>query len=415
MNNFDPIESLANLRHEFGEHGGVNLSIEASSTFTVMKATTLPAIFQGQNSPEKGGCYLYGRHYNPTVYVLGKQLAALEGAEAAYCAASGMSAIASTILQLTNAGDHVVANNAVYGGTFALLKEYLPLKTGLKVSFVDTSDLASVEAAMTKQTKLIFVETISNPTLSVANIPKLAEIAHRYGAKLVVDNTFCPLVVSPIQLGADIVIHSLTKFINGTSDIIAGAICGSTEFIGSLMDLHFGSLMLLGPTMDPKVACEISLRIPHLALRMKEHSSRALTFAERLQKMGFSVIYPGLANHPDHSLLKSIGNPEFGFGGIFCLDLGSAQKANEFIEYLQNQKGFGFMAVSLGYFETLMTCPSTTTSSEMSSEDLEKAAISPGLVRMSIGYTGTLEQRWQQLESAIYEMFPKKLAFAFPK
>jgi methionine-gamma-lyase len=226
----------------------------------------------------------------------------------------------------------------------------------------------------------------------------------------VVDNTFCPLVVSPLQLGADIVVHSLTKFINGTSDIIAGAVCGSTEFIGSLMDLHFGSLMLLGPTMDPKVACEISLRVPHLALRMKEHSLRALTFANRLKEMGFSVIYPGLADHPDHQLLKSIRNPEFGFGGIFCLDLGSSQKANEFIEYLQNQKRFGFMAVSLGYFETLMTCPSTTTSSEMSNEDLEKAAISPGLVRMSIGYTGTLEQRWQQLESAIYEMFPKSLA-----
>jgi methionine-gamma-lyase len=410
MSSFDPIESLANLRHEFGEHGGVNLSIEASSTFTVMEANTLPAIFQGQNSPEKGGCYLYGRHYNPTVYVLGKQLAALEGSEAAYCTASGMSAISSTILQLANAGDHIVASNTVYGGTFALLKEYLPLKTGLKVSFVDIGDLASVERAMTKQTKLIFAETMSNPTLSIANIPKLAELAHSYGAKLVVDNTFCPLVVSPLQLGADIVVHSLTKFINGTSDIIAGAVCGSTEFIGSLMDLHFGSLMLLGPTMDPKVACEISLRVPHLALRMKEHSLRALTFANRLKEMGFSVIYPGLADHPDHQLLKSIRNPEFGFGGIFCLDLGSSQKANEFIEYLQNQKRFGFMAVSLGYFETLMTCPSTTTSSEMSNEDLEKAAISPGLVRMSIGYTGTLEQRWQQLESAIYEMFPKSLA-----
>lgn len=404
MQMFEPIESLANLRHEFGEHGGVNLSIEASSTFTVMKAATLPAIFQGKNGPERGGCYLYGRHYNPTVYALGKQLAALEGTEAAYCSASGMSAIATTILQLTNFGDHIVASNTLYGGTFALLKEYLPIKTGLKVSFVDSSDLEAVEAAMTKETKLIFVETISNPTLNVANIPKLAEIAHSQGTKLVVDNTFSPLVMSPVQLGADIVIHSLTKFINGTSDIIAGAICGSIEFISSLMDLHVGSLMLLGPTMDPKVACEISLRLPHLALRIKEHSQRALIFAQRLEKMGFSVIYPGLASHPNHNLLKNIGNLEFGFGGIFCLDLGSSQKANEFIEYLQNQKGFGFMAVSLGYFETLMTCPSTTTSSEMSKEDLQKAAIFPGLVRISIGYTGSLEQRWQQLESAIYEL-----------
>ncbi|HNC46767.1 MAG TPA: aminotransferase class I/II-fold pyridoxal phosphate-dependent enzyme, partial [Acidobacteriota bacterium] len=177
MTQFHPIESLADLRHEFGEHGGVNLSIEASSTFTVMKAATLPAIFKGQQGPENGGCYLYGRHYNPTVSVLAKQIAALEGAEAAYCTSSGMSAIAATILQLTSQGDHIVSSDTVYGGTFALLKEFLPAKMGLGVSFVNTDDLAAVDAAMTPQTKLIFVETMSNPTLRVADIPRLAEIA----------------------------------------------------------------------------------------------------------------------------------------------------------------------------------------------------------------------------------------------
>ncbi|HNH84491.1 MAG TPA: aminotransferase class I/II-fold pyridoxal phosphate-dependent enzyme [Acidobacteriota bacterium] len=401
MTQFHPIESLADLRHEFGEHGGVNLSIEASSTFTVMKAATLPAIFKGQQGPENGGCYLYGRHYNPTVSVLAKQIAALEGAEAAYCTSSGMSAIAATILQLTSQGDHIVSSDTVYGGTFALLKEFLPAKMGLGVSFVNTDDLAAVEAAMTPQTKLIFVETMSNPTLRVADIPRLAEIAHRHGAKLVVDNTFCPLILSPIRLGADIVVHSLTKFINGASDFIAGAICGPLDFIHTLMDLHMGSLMLLGPTMDPKVAHEISLRLPHLGLRMREHCQRAQVFAGRLQSLGFSVIYPGLPSHPNYQLMQDLHNDEYGFGGLVCLDLGTSQQANRLLEYLQNEKGFGFMAVSLGYFDTLMTCPATTTSSELTDDELRRAGILPGLVRMSVGYTGSLEQRWKQLEEAL--------------
>lgn len=404
MTQFHPIESLADLRHEFGEHGGVNLSIEASSTFTVMHAATLPAIFKGQQGPENGGCYLYGRHYNPTVSVLAKQIAALEGAEAAYCTSSGMSAIAATILQLTSQGDHIVSSDTVYGGTFALLKEFLPAKMGLGVSFVNTDDLAAVEAAMTPQTKLIFVETMSNPTLRVADIPRLAEIAHRHGAKLVVDNTFCPLILSPIRLGADIVVHSLTKFINGASDFIAGAICGPLDFIHTLMDLHMGSLMLLGPTMDPKVAHEISLRLPHLGLRMREHCQRAQIFAERLQSLGFSVIYPGLASHPNYQLMQDLHNDEYGCGGLVCLDLGTSQQANRLLEYLQNKKGFGFMAVSLGYFDTLMTCPATTTSSELTDDELRRAGILPGLVRMSVGYTGSLEQRWKQLEEALHAL-----------
>ncbi|MBX7222249.1 MAG: aminotransferase class I/II-fold pyridoxal phosphate-dependent enzyme [Blastocatellia bacterium] len=399
-----PLESLADLRHEFGEHGGVNLSIEASSTFTVMHASTLPAIFQGKRGPEKGGCYLYGRHYNPTVYVLGKQLAALEGAEAAYCTSSGMSAIASTVLQLANSGDHVVASDTVYGGTFALLKDFLPAKTGIHTTFVDVTRLDEIEAAFTERTKVLFVETMSNPTLKIADLPKLADIAHRHEARLVVDNTFCPLVVSPMAHGADVVIHSLTKFINGTSDIIAGAICGSHEFVESLMDLHLGSLMLLGPTMDPKVASEISLRLPHLGLRMQEHSRRALVFSTRLQEMGVPVIYPGLPEHPHHHLLDALRNPEFGYGGIFCLDMGSSRRANSLLEKLQNHHHFGFMAVSLGYFDTLMTCPAKTTSSELTDEELRRSGIAPGLIRMSIGYTGTIEQRWNQLEESIREV-----------
>lgn len=401
MNTFDPIESLANMRHEFGEHGGVNMSVEASTTFTVMSADIMPEIFQGHAGPEQGGCFLYGRHFNPTVYVLGRQLAAIEGTEAAYCTASGMSAIAAAVLQLCGHGDHIVSSDTVYGGTFALFKEYLPAKTNIRTTFVHPSDLDAVENAFTDRTRVLYMETLSNPTLLVADIPRMAQIAHRQGAVLVVDNTFCPMIVSPAQLGADVVIHSLTKFMNGASDIIAGAVCGTTGFVTNLMDLHNGSLMLLGPTMDPNVAFHISLRLPHLGIRMVEHSRRAMTFATRLKECGVTVIYPGLPDHPDHELLKRIANPEFGFGGIFCVDLGDKERAYRFMETLQNKDRFGFMAVSLGYFETLMSCSASSTSSEMSDEDQRNAGISPGLVRIAIGYTGSTEQRWAQLKDAL--------------
>ena len=404
MNKFDPIQSFASLRHEFGEHGGVNMSVEASTTFTVINPTTMPEIFQGNLGPEVGGCYLYGRHFNPTVYVLGRQIAAYEGAQAGYCTASGLSAIAATVMQLCDSGDHVVASRTVYGGTFALLHDYLPAKTGVTTSFVDASDLVAVERAFTPRTRILYCESVSNPTLRVADIPKLAEIAHRHGAMLVVDNTFTPLIVAPIQHGADVVVHSLTKFMNGASDHIAGAVCGTTEFVMRLMDLHMGSLMLLGPTMDPQVAFDISLRLPHLGLRMAEHSRRAGCIAARLDELGLPVIYPGLASHPDHALLSRLAHPDFGPGGLLALDLGTRERAFEFMELLQNEHQFGLMAVSLGFSETLMSCSAASTSSEMSEHDLAEAGIQPGLVRMSIGYTGTLEQRWTQLRSVLEKM-----------
>jgi methionine-gamma-lyase len=245
---------------------------------------------------------------------------------------------------------------------------------------------------------------MANPTLRIADIPRLAELAHACGAQLVVDNTFCPLMVSPLNLGADVVVHSLTKFINGASDAIAGAICGSSEFISSLMDLHYGSLMLIGPTMDPRVAYDISLRLPHLGLRMTEHSQRAHLYASRLEAMGVAVIYPGLSSHPDYALLKQIGNETYGAGGVFCIDLHTTEAANEFMELLQNTDRFGLMAVSLGFFETLMSCPASSTSSELSEHDRSKAGISPGLVRLSIGYTGSVEQRWAQLMAAVEKL-----------
>lgn len=398
---FHPAESLARLRHEFGEHGGVNMSIEASTTFTVLQAEMLPKLFQGQLGPETGGYYLYGRHFNPTVYVLGRELAALEGTSAGYCTASGMSAVSAVIVQCCDPGDHVVASDALYGGTFALFHDFLPRKSGITASFADVSDFEAIEAAFTDRTKLLYVESFSNPTLVVADIPRLAEIAHRHGAKLVVDNTFSPMILSPASLGADIIVHSLTKFISGASDTIAGAICAEHELIDQMMDLHQGALMLLGPTMDPRIAFEISLRLPHLGIRMQEHSRRALAYSQRLSERGMNVIYPGLPAHPQHELLKQIGNAEYGYGGIFCIDLETAERANQFMEILQNKERFGYIAVSLGYFDTLLSASASSTSSEMSPADLRRAGVSPGLVRVSIGYTGSLEQRWDQLAGAL--------------
>ena len=401
MNHDNPIEALADLRHEFGEHGGVNMSVEASSTFTVIDPATMPDIFAGRKGPETGGCYLYGRHFNPTVYNLGRQLAALEGTEAAYCSASGMGAISAVITALCNTGDHIVAGNAIYGGTWALLNDFLPVKAGIDTRFVDTSDIDAVASAISDRTRLLYVESVSNPTLRVADIPRLAEVARGAGIPLVVDNTFAPLVLSPARLGADIVVHSLTKFISGASDLIGGAVCASSAFVGSLMDLHIGPLMVLGPTMDPHVAGNVALRLPHLALRMQAHAQRTRSLAERCAALGVDVCYPGLGSHPDHALMSALHDPEFGYGGLMTIDAGTEKRAMALMNRLQNEERFGYVAVSLGYFDTLMSCPASSTSSEMPEEALERAAIKPGLVRMAVGYTGSLEQRWQQLERAL--------------
>ena len=398
---FDPHQAMAEARHEFGEHGGVNMSIEASTTFTVMTPDLMPEIFAGQLGPNEGGCYLYGRHFNPTVFVFGRLVAAMEGAEAGYGTASGLAAIAAVIMQRCGGGGKVVSSNTLYGGTWALLAEYLPKNCNIETIFVDIQDLESVELAMQQGATVLYTESLSNPTLRTADIAALAKIAHAHDAILVIDNTFTPMIFSPIQQGADIVIHSATKFLSGASDVIAGVICCSNSFIEELMDLHLGSLMLLGPTMDPIVAFRLSLRLPHLAARMKEHSERALYLAEKLKEFEQDVTYPGLQDHPDHVLFTRNANAEYGYGGLFTLDMGTPERAHSLMDLLQNKYRFGYIAVSLGYFETLMSCSGSSTSSEMSEESQRQAGISPGLVRFSIGLTGSVEQRWEHLKEAI--------------
>ena len=391
MQSYSPEQALVEAKREFGEHGGVTPSIARSATFTVMDPATMPEIFGGIRGPENGGCFLYSRHFNPTLDVLARYIAAIEGTEAAVCTASGMSAISCTLLQLCNSGDHIVASDTIYGGTHALLQELLP-QLGIRTTFVNISDTAAVSAAITGRTRVIYTETLGNPTLKVADILVLSELAHAQNLIFVVDNTFCPMLVTPARLGADIVIYSLTKFINGASDLIAGAICARKTMIHRLMDLHTGRVMLLGPTMDPRVAFDIIQRLPHLAIRMKEHGRRARAMAEHLEQLNVPVCYPGLSSHPQHELFSSMLNAGFGYGGMMTIDCGNQAKADALLSCLQNAEGFGYIAVSLGYFDTLMSCSSATTSSEIDPKDQQRMGLSPGLVRLSIGLTGSLRR-----------------------
>lgn len=400
MQSYNPEQAMIQARREFGEHGGVTPSIARSSTFTVMDPSYLPDIFAGVKGPEKSGCYLYSRHFNPTTAVLGRYLAALEGTELAQATASGMSAISCTLLQLCHQGDHIVASNTIYGGTFALLSKTLP-RLGIQTTFADPVDIKSFEQAITPKTKVVYVETMGNPTLKVTDIPKLAELAHNNNAKLVVDNTFTPVLISPAQLGADVVVHSLTKFISGGSDMIAGAICADKDFIYALKDLHTGMAMLLGPTLDPRAAFDLIQRLPHLPIRMREHSRRSMMIATRLEEMGLAVTYPGLASHPQHALFNEIMNQGYGYGGMLTLDCSTQKQAEKFMDILQNDEQFGYMAVSLGFYDSLMSCSGSSTSSEIPKENQSKMGLSPGLVRFSIGFTGAIEDRIHQIEAAV--------------
>jgi len=400
MSDFNPERALADAHREFGEHGGVCPSIERSSTFTVIDPHTMPEIFEGMRGPESGGCFLYSRHFNPTVDVLGRYLAAIESTEAAMCTASGMAAISCTLLQLVDHGQHIVASDTVYGGSHALLEELLP-HMGITTTFVDPADTDAFEAAIRPETRVLYTEVLANPTLKVADVRALADIAHRHGCMLVVDNTFSPVMVTPARLGADVVIHSLTKFINGASDVLGGVICASHEFIHRLVDLHTGRIMLLGPTMDPRVAFDVLQRLPHLPIRMREHSRRAQAIAERLEQLGAPVLYPGLASHSGHERLEDMLNPGYGFGGMLALDCGTVERAERTLAVLQNEEHFGLIAVSLGYFDTLMSCSGSSTSSEIAPEKRARMGLSPGLLRIAVGYTGDLDDRLRQIEHGL--------------
>ena len=235
-----------------------------------------------------------------------------------------------------------------------------------------------------KNTKILYCESVSNPLLEIADIRALSKIAKAHKIALVVDNTFSPLQISPAVLGADVVIHSLTKFINGTSDTVGGVICGSNDFIDSLRNVNDGASMLLGPVMDSLRAASVLKNLRTLHIRMKKHSENALYLAQRFEEDGYKVMYPGLKSHPQHKLYKSLYNQEYGFGGLLTLDAGSLEKADDLMELMQ-ERNLGYLAVSLGFYKTLFNAPGTATSSEIPLEEQKKMGLTDGLIRFSIG------------------------------
>lgn len=391
---FKPANNIQDLQY-FGEFGGVNPSISDSSTYTFLSAKTMFDTFEGNAD----GCYLYSRHSTPSNLYLGEALAAMEGTETANVTASGMGAITPVIMQLCGSGDHIVSSRTIYGGTYAFLKNFTP-RFNVATTFVDITKLDVVEAAITPNTKIIYCESVSNPLLEVADIAGLAKLAKKHNLKLVVDNTFSPLSISPAALGADIVIHSLTKFINGSSDTVGGVVCGTQEFIDNLRNVNDGACMLLGSTMDSLRAASILKNLRTLHIRMQQHSFNASYLAEKFEGLGLKTVYPGLTSHPSHALFKSMMNDKYGFGGMLTIDVGSLDKANALMEMMQ-EKNLGYLAVSLGFYKTLFSAPGSSTSSEIPEEEQKEMGLSDGLIRFSIGLDADIQRTFNNMKACM--------------
>src|SRR5690554_327577 len=394
---FNPADKIQDLQY-FGEFGGVNPSISDSSTYTFLSAKTMFDTFEGNTD----GCYLYSRHSHPSGLYLSQALAAMEGTESANVTASGMGAITPVLLQLCGAGEHIVSSRTIYGGTYAFMKKFLP-KLTISTSFVDITKLDEVEKAITSTTKVLYCETVSNPLLEVADIEALSKIRRKHNLKLVVDNTFSPLSVTPSLLGADVVIHSLTKFINGSSDTVGGVICASSEFINELKDVNTGACMLLGSTMDSIRAASILKNIRTLHLRIKQHSHNTHYLAGKFEQDGLKVVYPGLASHPSHNVYASMINKEYGFGGMLTIDAGSLEKANALMELMQ-ERNLGYLAVSLGFYKTLFSAPGSSTSSEIPMEEQKEMGLGEGLIRISIGLDNDIERTYQMMKQCMKDI-----------
>ncbi|MDF0717322.1 aminotransferase class I/II-fold pyridoxal phosphate-dependent enzyme [Muricauda sp. 334s03] len=390
-------EHIQDLQY-FGEFGGVNPSISDSSTYTFLSAKTMFDTFEGNTE----GCYLYSRHSSPSNLYLGEAMAQLEGTESANVYASGMGAITAVILQLCDSGDHIVCSRTIYGGTYAFLKNFVK-KFNIDVSFMDITDLEMVTNSITPKTKMIYCEAVSNPLLEIADIPSLSKISKKNEMPLVVDNTFSPLTINAAQLGADVVVHSLTKFINGSSDCVAGAVCASTDFCLSLKDVNNGAGMLLGSTLDSLRAASILKNMRTLHIRIKKHSENAHYLAKQFEKDGLKVVYPGLESHSGHNLMKSQMNHEYGFGGMLTLDVGSVERANALMELMQKEK-LGYLAVSLGFYKTLFSASGTSTSSEIPEEEQKELGLSQGLIRFSIGLDNDIHKTYTTMRNCMEKL-----------
>ena len=394
---FNPANEIQDLQF-FGEFGGVNPSISDSSTYTFLSAKTMFDTFEGNTD----GCYLYSRHSSPSNLYLSAALAKMEATEAAHVCASGMGAITGTLMHICKNGDHIVSSRTIYGGTYAFLKNFIP-GFGVGVDFVDITKIDQIIDAIKPNTKVIYLETVSNPLLEVADLKAISQIAKARNILLVVDNTFTPLTVTPAKFGADIVIHSLTKYINGSSDTVGGVICASQDFINDIKNVNDGACMLLGATMDSLRAASILKNLRTLPIRMQKHSENALKLSQMLEAEGVKTVYTGLSSHPSHEIYKSMYNQEFGFSGMLTIDAGSLDKANALMELMQ-EKNVGYLAVSLGFYKTLFSAPGTSTSSEISAEEQLEMGLTEGLIRFSIGLDHDIERTFAIIKDCMKEV-----------
>lgn len=358
------------------QYGALTTPIYQTSTFVFDSCEQGGRRFAG----EEGG-YIYTRLGNPTVSVLESKIAALECGEACVAAASGMGAISSALWTIAGAGKHIIADGTLYGCTFALLNHGLT-RYGVEVDFIDTSDLDAVKAHLKENTVAVYLETPANPNLKITDIAAVAKIAHAYNPeiKVVCDNTFAsPALQNPLTLGADVVVHSATKYLNGHGDVIAGFVVGSADFCAQVR--MFGLKDMTGAVMDPFAAFLILRGLKTLELRMARHCENGKKVAEFLagHPAVEKVYYPGLVNHVGHDIAAKQMKD---FGGMVSFEVKGGRTAGV---KLVNSLHMVTVAVSLGDAETLIEHPASMTHSTYSEEELAASGIAAGLIRLSVG------------------------------
>lgn len=358
------------VRSSEGEHSE---AIFTTSSYVFDSAAAAAARFAGD---EPGN--IYSRFTNPTVRTFEERLAAMEGAESCVATASGMSAILSVCLGLLESGDHIVSSRSVFGSTTVLFTDYME-KLGIKTSFVSLTDFSDWKSAIRPETRLLFLETPSNPLTEIADIGELAELAHQNGCLLVVDNCFCtPALQQPISHGADIVVHSATKFLDGQGRCVGGAVLGARDIVGEQV---FGFLKTAGPTMSAFNAWVFLKGLETLKLRMQAHSNNALALAQWLERKDEvkRVYYPGLESHTQHALAKK---QQSGFGGLLSFELKGGKDAGW---KLIDATRMVSITANLGDTRTTITHPATTTHNRLTDEQRQQAGITDGLIRIAVG------------------------------
>jgi methionine-gamma-lyase len=357
--------------HRHGVNTAVGLPISRTSNFTFSSTQEMKEWAEGKSS-----AYIYTRYGNPTLTVVEEKLARLEGGEAAVATASGAAAISHTLLAHLGAGDEVIASAQLYGGTFRLMRDILP-PLGIRIRHVG-SDLEGIERLVTPLTRVLYVETPTNPTLRLVDLAKAAEFAKRHSLVAIADNTFAtPLLQKPLAMGFHATVHSATKYLGGHSDIIAGVAVGSRELIAKVRKM----VIYLGGSMDPETAFLLDRGIKSLGARMRRHEENARAVARFLEKHPRveRVHYPGLKSHPDHRLAR---RQMRGFGGMMAFDVkGGLAAARRFCDRVR----LFLLAASLGGVESLVVLPAYTSHYNMSAEELRAAGVKPGTVRVSVG------------------------------